>query len=649
MRRIARTSPSAQARVARDPSGAAGPHPGKPGRRPAPRAGPPSTSRPATAPGSVRQPRQAPIRHRWIFSTAPGKSGLDFVHDERLDGRPHMPEMAWGRGRRCSTARAGDGESRRSSASSTTQRAELIALAEREAPPAAPSAWLPVTRGAVALRSVSTSALKPDPSRGREDASSPTSWPPIRCLSACYACRRRRTCGWPRSRTAPTATTATRACCRSAARASTRSERARRAPSRCSSGVLRARSRQPAARWLLNIAHMTLGSYPDGVPPTPSDPAAAVRVGASAAALRQRRDGQSGSTSSACRAARSSTTSTATAASTSWSRHRLRRPDARSSTTTATARSRTARDEAGLTGEIGGLNMVAGRLRQRRPARRARPARRLDGARGQVPALAAAQQRRRHVQRTSPRRAGLLRFAPDADRDLVRLRRRRLARPLRRQRVRRSDDDASPCELFHNNRDGTFTNVAREAGVDLRRLRQGRGERRLRQRRPARPLSCRAEAATTCCSTTTGPRGGDGAAGASRTSTPTAGVDEPLEQLRRRSSSTTTTTAGSTSSSRATASRQAMAERRGRRLPRACRRHAERGRPLPATTATARSSDVTEGGRPVPGDPGDGAQLRRPRQRRLARLLPRHRQPRPRARSCPTGCSATTAASASRT
>ena len=44
------------------------------------------------------------------------------------------------------------------------------------------------------------------------------------------------------------------------------------------------------------------------------------------------------------------------------------------------------------------------------------------------------------------------------DGDVARLRRRRLARPLRGQRDRAGGiEDPSPCELFHNNRNGTFT------------------------------------------------------------------------------------------------------------------------------------------------------------------------------------------------
>ena len=64
--------------------------------------------------------------------------------------------------------------------------------------------------------------------------------------------------------------------------------------------------------------------------------------------------------------------------------------------------------------------------------------------------------------------AGLLRPRAHPDRGLVRLRRRRLARPLRGQRDRPARaEDPHPCELFHNNGDGTFTNVAHESGVDV--------------------------------------------------------------------------------------------------------------------------------------------------------------------------------------
>ncbi len=46
----------------------------------------------------------------------------------------------------------------------------------------------------------------------------------------------------------------------------------------------------------------------------------------------------------------------------------------------------------------------------------------------------------------------------------------------------------NPCELYRNNGDGTFTEIAKASGVDVVGLRQGRRQRRLRQRRRSRPL-----------------------------------------------------------------------------------------------------------------------------------------------------------------
>ena len=103
-----------------------------------------------------------------------------------------------------------------------------------------------------------------------------------------------------------------------------------------------------------------------------------------------------------------------------------------------------------------------------------RPARRLAAGRGAHPQVAAAQRRRRHLHRRDarggPREAGF----PDAGRRLVRLRQRRRPRPLRRQRVADRPDAVKararptptiPRSLFRNDGDGTFTDVAAQAGV----------------------------------------------------------------------------------------------------------------------------------------------------------------------------------------
>ena len=201
-----------------------------------------------------------------------------------------------------------------------------------------------------------------------------------------------------------------------------------------------------------------------------------------------------------------------------------------------------------------GLEPRPGRLRQRRLRRRARAARRLDGDGGTIPAVAAAQQRRRHLHRRDRATRGCSRFAPtqtatwfDFDGDGW------LDLFVGNESAPEGSDPEAVlrCELFRNNGDGTFTNVAREAGVDVVGLRQGRGQRRLRQRRPPRPLRLRP--------------GGRQPAVAQRR--PGAGRRRELALHRRRGrrraspspttasrpcSSTTTTTAGSTSSSPAT-------------------------------------------------------------------------------------------------
>ena len=70
-------------------------------------------------------------------------------------------------------------------------------------------------------------------------------------------------------------------------------------------------------RWLLNLAYMTLGRYPDEVPPAYLIPPAAFASAGRRRALPRRGAARPGSTSSPRPAASSSTISTATAASTS--------------------------------------------------------------------------------------------------------------------------------------------------------------------------------------------------------------------------------------------------------------------------------------------------------------------------------------------
>jgi hypothetical protein len=135
-----------------------------------------------------------------------------------------------------------------------------------------------------------------------------------------------------------------------------------------------------------------------------------------------------------------------------------------------------------------------GGLRQRRAGGHPGPARGVDEDGRALPALAAAERRRRPLRRRD-QGGGPAALRPHPDRHLVRLRRRRMARPVRRERVRARRRDGAgrspPVRALpqqprrHLQRGGARI---RRRG---RRLRQGRGERRLRQRRPAGPLRLR--------------------------------------------------------------------------------------------------------------------------------------------------------------
>ena len=189
------------------------------------------------------------------------------------------------------------------------------------------------------------------------------------------------------------------------------------------------------ARWLLNIAHMTLGTYPDGVPAAQLIPP----------------DGRSRPTTR-CRA---STTSRARPASTSTGSRggailddfdgdgrldlmrlgdRLRGPDAllpqprRRHVRGAHGRGRAHR-------RGGRPQHDPGRLRQRRRSSTSSSCAAAGcGTEGRFP-LSLLRNNGDGTFADVTTAAGLLRFDADADRGLGRLRRRRLARPLRRQRV----------------------------------------------------------------------------------------------------------------------------------------------------------------------------------------------------------------------
>ena len=116
-----------------------------------------------------------------------------------------------------------------------------------------------------------------------------------------------------------------------------------------------------------------------------------------------------------------------------------------SSTTGATARSRTARTRAGLAGETGGLNMIQADYDNDGHVDVLVLRGGWMGPAGQVPAVAAAEQGGRHVHGRHQGRRAVDASRADADRHLARLRRRRLARPLRGQRnPRRKSRGAEP-------------------------------------------------------------------------------------------------------------------------------------------------------------------------------------------------------------
>ena len=208
---------------------------------------------------------------------------------------------------------------------------------------------------------------------------------------------------------------------------------------------------------------------------------------------------------------------------------------------------------------------------------------------------------------------------------------------------RATQDGRTRAELFRNNGDGTFTDVA-AAG---------------RRRRPRASSRARPGATTTttaCPDLYVSNMGGRNRLLPQRRPTtaltftdvaPSAGVDRADGTASRPGSGTTTTTAARPLRRRLL---QADGHRR-RRPPSYLGLPHERGacRASTATTATARFDDVAHELGLDRVIAADGRQLRRPRQRRLARLLPRHRQPRLRGADAEPACSATTRAGASTT
>ena len=185
------------------------------------------------------------------------------------------------------------------------------------------------------------------------------------------------------------------------------SARAPRAPSRSWSRSWPTSPTTSSARWLLNIAHMTLGSYPDGVPRAAPHPARRLRLGVSAAALPERGRGGRPRRPRPRRRRHPGRLRRRRPPRPRRLRHRASRTRCASSGTAATAPSRTARPQAGSWARYGRPQHHPGRLRQRRLRRTSLV---LRGGwmetRGTLPAVAAAQRRRRHVRGRHRGRAG---------------------------------------------------------------------------------------------------------------------------------------------------------------------------------------------------------------------------------------------------
>ena len=172
-----------------------------------------------------------------------------------------------------------------------------------------------------------------------------------------------------------------------------------------------------------------------------------------------------------------------------------------------------------------------------------------------------------------------------------------------------------PRSCSCNNGDGTFEDIAQAAGVDAHGVHQGRGRRRLRQRRLARPLRLELRRRATSSTTTTATARSPKSARGGRRPRPGQGLRHLVLRLRQRR------LAGPVR-------RPATSRRSTRRCAPiwGCRTNADTLEAVSQPGRTARFQDVTRAGRARQGLHADGRQLRRHRQRRLPRHLPRHGQ-----------------------
>ena len=235
--------------------------------------------------------------------------------------------------------------------------------------------------------------------------------------------------------------------------------------------------------------------YPARVPPAHLHPARRVRVGGRRRPLRRRRAADRAARRSRRPAASSSTTSTTTAGSTCvTSSIGQLRADAACSGATADGLFVEQVGDGGPRRSAGRAEHAADRLRQRRLPRHAGAARRLGSCRSASRCCATTATARFTDVTVASGLAGRRRA------------RRRPSGPTSTTTgcsICSSATRAGPAQLFRNQGDGTFEDVARAAGVDRTAFTKGVAAGRLRQRRLARPVRLEPRRHATSCIATT--------------------------------------------------------------------------------------------------------------------------------------------------